>query len=282
VKTATATAGADFLPLDTTAEVETPEHVRFQHHLAGPVRRTAAYLLDALVRGVILLAVGMVLAILGTVGEESLSGFSMGAMLLVYFLLDWFYFVLFETIWSGRTPGKRALGIRVVKEGGHSLQTVDALLRNLLRAADFLPLGYALGVAVMGRDPKFRRLGDMVAGTVVVVEDRSQIGAPLQIQPTPTAEELGALPPRPPLSPDEIETLELFLRRRGTLAPVREIELAELVAPTLAKRMGARYKDPSRFLALVYYKARGGQPKAHAKPAWGQPYRQEDAGEVRA
>jgi uncharacterized RDD family membrane protein YckC len=243
-------------PLDTTAEVETPEHVRFRHHLAGPARRSAAYLVDTLARAAIGGAIAFVLVLLGVLGEASLSGFSTGVLLVVYFALEWFYFVVFEALWSGRTPGKRALGIRVVKEGGWSLHAGDALLRNLLRAADFLPGLYALGILVMGFDRKFRRLGDLVAGTVVVIEDRATVGAPLVISPAPTAAELEQLPARPPLSADELEVIEAFLRR-GTLSALREIELAEIVAPTLAARMGVSFRDPVRFLALLHERARG-------------------------
>ncbi len=241
--------------LDTTAQVETPEHIRFDYPLAGPMRRTVAYLIDLLIRLGVLLLVYVVMLLVDV--ATGLDGMSLGAITVFYFVLDWFYYVLFETLWSGRSPGKRALELRVVGQDGRSLTVLDSVLRNLLRAADFLPAGYAVGLVVMGVDPMFRRFGDLVAGTVVVIEEPGRISERLHLHPPPTPEEYAGLPARPDISRDELDAIELFLRRRGTLAPLREAELAELIAPVLAKRMQARYRDPVRFLGLVYARALG-------------------------
>lgn len=241
--------------IDTTAQIETPEHIRFHYQLAGPTRRALAYLIDLAIRVALMFAVVLVMALVNV--ASGLDGISVGALYVFYFLLDWFYYVLFETIWSGRSPGKRALHLRVVGQDGHSLTVLDSVLRNLLRAADFMPFGYAVGVVVMSRDPLFRRFGDMVAGTVVVFEQPGRLGERLQLSPPPTAAELEGLPTRPDVSRQELEAIELFLRRRGTLAPLRERELAELLAPQLAARLGASYRDPARFLGLVYARALG-------------------------
>lgn len=242
-------------PLDTVLEIETPEHVRFRYQLAGPARRVTAYLIDITIRAAIILFMTIVFAVGGV---HALDGASMGVWLLVLFAVEWGYYVFFESLWSGRTPGKRALRLRVVREGGYPIGFLDTVLRNLLRAADFLPSFYALGATVIGLDPRFRRLGDMVAGTIVIVEDRASIGAPIQVSPLPTAEEFAALPARPPLDAADIAALGIFLRRLGTLHPERESELAEIVAPVYARRIGgAHYRDPTRFLALLYLRATG-------------------------
>jgi uncharacterized RDD family membrane protein YckC len=243
------------IALDTTAQVETPEHIRFDYPLAGPVRRTAAYLIDLLIRLGVLLVIGIVMLLVDV--ATGLDGVSMGALMIFYFALDWFYYVLFETLWSGRSPGKRALRLRVVGQDGRSLTVLDSVLRNLLRAADFLPFGYAVGLVIMGVDPMFRRFGDLVAGTVVVIEEPGRISERLHLHPPPTLEEYAGLPAKPEVSREELEAIELFLRRRGTLAPMREVELAEMIAPLLARRMQARYRDPVRFLGLVYARALG-------------------------
>jgi uncharacterized RDD family membrane protein YckC len=234
--------------LDNTAEVETPEHVRFRYRVAGPVRRMLAYLIDFLIRAGVLLVLGMIVAIaLG--GSEAV----MGVMLVCAFILEWGYYVFFETISDGRSPGKRALSLRVVKEGGFPIGFIDSVLRNLLRGADFLPFGYLVGLFAMGADSRFRRLGDRVAGTMVVVEERSRVAPPLTIAPAPTAAELDVFPQRPPLSAWERETLELYLRRADLTAARRE-ELAQTIAPALAQRMGITFKDPVRFLALLHHR----------------------------
>jgi uncharacterized RDD family membrane protein YckC len=249
------TTGATASPLDTTADVETPEHVRFSYQLAGPSRRALAYLIDGVVRLAIALFVAIVGSLAGAFDAEGIGGMSTGLMLVMLFFLEWGYFTVFETLWNGRSPGKKAVHIRVVREGGHPLSFVDSVLRNLLRAADFLPVGYAIGLLVMGRDGRFRRLGDLVAGTMVVTEQRHGYAAPFNIHPPPTPQELAALPARLPLSRDDLDAIELFLRRLGTLAPLREVELADMVAPIYAQRLGVRYQDPTRFLAILHHRA---------------------------
>jgi uncharacterized RDD family membrane protein YckC len=250
--------------LDTTAEVETPERVRFRYRLAGPTRRAAAYLIDLLIRLGLLIVLGLVVRLAFGLGDGADQA-SSGVILVILFALEWGYYVVFESVWSGRTPGKRALGIRVMKEGGYPLGFVDSVLRNLLRAADFLPAGYATALLVMIADARFRRLGDRVAGTMVVMEERATVPAPLALSPPPTAAELEPYPQRPRLTAWEREGLELFLRRTD-LGPARRQELAEMIAPGLAKRLGVPVTDPARFLALVHLRtqaaARAPEPRA--------------------
>lgn len=241
-------------PLDTTADVETPEHVRFRYRVAGPARRAGAYAIDTLVR----LAIAVPFFIVGAFGGLMTDGgFGMGFLFVVMFVLEWGYFVFSETLMGGQTLGKRALGLRVVKQGGFPLRFGDSVLRNLLRAADLLPGAYAIGVVVMGTDRYFRRLGDMVAGTLVVSEARSKMGDPVQISPPPMDKELKRIPQRPPVTPGEVDAIELLLRRVGQLSTAREEELAEMIAPSIARRMHVRYRNPVRFLALVYHRATG-------------------------
>ncbi len=256
--------------LDTTAEVETPERVRFRYRLAGPTRRAAAYLIDLLIRLALLVVLGMLVQLAFGIVDGAGQA-SQGVILVILFVLEWGYYVAFETAWSGRTPGKRALGIRVMKEGGYPLGFVDSVLRNLLRAADFLPFAYATAALVMGADSRFRRLGDRVAGTMVVTEERSAVPAPLALSPPPTAAELEPYPQRPRLTAWERESLELFLRRTD-LGPARRQELAEMIAPGLARggwawpAQSRGTVDPARFLALVHLRsqaaARAPEPRA--------------------
>lgn len=255
-------------PLDTTADVETPEHVRFRYRTAGPARRAAAYLVDLMVRAVIISVFGF-LALIGgaSLGEEGIGGVGIGLLLTLYFLVEWFYYVVSETLMGGRSLGKRALRLRVVKQSGVPLSFSDSLLRNLLRGADLLPNFYLVGMIVMGRDRYFRRLGDMVAGTLVVSEESSRVREPLMIHPPPTAKELSRIPARPGLSADEVEALELFVGRFGQLSPARQEELADLVAPTLADRLGLRYRSAARFLGLLYFReTRGVLPEESQPP----------------
>jgi len=242
--------------LDNTAEVDTPESVRFRYQVAGPVRRGLAYIVDLAIRAV-------ALAILWTATSLALGTakrFSTGIMLLALFLFEWGYYVFFETTGGGRTPGKRAFSLRMVKEGGFPAGFMDSVLRNLLRGADFLPVGYVLGVLVMASDARFRRLGDRVAGTLVVIEARAALAAPLVLSPPISPDEIAGVSGRPRLTVQERETLELFLRRADLTAARRE-ELAATIAPVLVERMGGNltYRDPVRFLALVHDRATSGR-----------------------
>ena len=241
--------------LDTTAEVETPEHVVFRFQVAGPARRMVAYVVDLLVRALIalVLLIPLFLSVLGT--ETELMGAELGIFLVALFLLEWGYYVFFETLMGGRSLGKLALGLRVVRQDGRPLSIGDSLLRNLLRAADFLPMGYALGVLIMGFDPIFRRLGDWVAGTMVVSESRRAQLSKVEVEPAPSVDELATLPARVDLRGPELDAIELFLRRQSAISVARRKELADLIAPAYAQRLDVDYDDPVRFLSLLYYQA---------------------------
>ncbi len=245
------------MQLDNTVEVETPEHVRFHFHAAGPTRRAWAYLLDLLVRAGILLIVEIVLVM--ATGQHLTFGKSVmsSGTLLSLFLIEWGYFVAFEGGWNGTTPGKRALKLRVVKVGGYPLSFMDAVLRNLLRTADFLPVGYLLGLIAMSWDGRFARLGDRAAGTMVVIEDPVRVAPSITLEPPATAAESAAFPHRVALPLPEREAVELLLRRRD-LSPARRSELAEILAPIVERRLGVKSGDPVRFLALVHHFAVGG------------------------
>jgi uncharacterized RDD family membrane protein YckC len=251
--------GGKPVALDNTTEVETPEHVRFRYRVAGPVRRMLAYLLDLLIRIAVLLVLWVIITIAFAATREAIQGF----VLLTLFVMEWGYYVFFETTGDGRSPGKRVLSLRVVKEGGYPIGFIDSVLRNLLRSADFLPLGYVLGLMSMAADTRFRRLGDRVAGTMVVVEERGLVAAPLALHPPLAEGELDGFPQRPPLSAWERETLELFLRR-ADLTNARRDELAQTIATPLAQRMGigSPAKNPARFLALLHHRAAAtGRPR---------------------
>lgn len=244
-------------PLDTSAEVETPEHVRFHHQLAGPTRRAIAWLIDFLIRGLLMMFLVVIASIAGLAAGTDFKGVTAGILYFTYFVIEWGYYLFWESIWSGRTPGKRLMSLRVITDSGRPLSFIDSFLRNLVRGADWLPFGYALGLVVMGRDRRFRRLGDLAAGTIVVAEERHAVSDPLYIHPAPTPRELAALPQRVPLTGDELEAIELFLRRAPKLHPARAEELADLVAPVFARRLGLRVRgEAKRFLELLYYRSR--------------------------
>ncbi|MEM1033285.1 MAG: RDD family protein [Myxococcota bacterium] len=250
--------------LDTAADIETPEHVYFLRPVAGPSRRVGAYLIDACIRLAIMFVLGILALLTNLANLDDLGQASLGFLLVAFFVLEWGYFVFFEMVFGGRSPGKMASKLRVVTTDGRPLSFFDSVLRNLLRAADIMPTAYGVGLLVMARDRRFRRLGDLVAGTMVVHEGSGEIAMPLVIHPPPTPQELAPLPSRMPLGRADLDAIELFLRRAPTLNPARALELAEIVAPHYARRLGMKPQNPWRFLQLLYARARpdavGGGP----------------------
>lgn len=239
--------------LDTRTDIETPEHVVLSYHLAGPIRRGLAWGIDTVIRFAVMVVFGLVASIGSSRSGSGLGGFKSGLMLVVAFLLEWIYFVACDVIMSGRSPGKRALQLRVVSAQGLPVSLGDSLLRNLLRTADFLPFGYVLGAVCMMLDGRFRRLGDLVAGTLVIYEPRVAYKAPPQLSPPPSKAEQDWLPPHVELSASEREAIELFMLRVAELPPARADELADILALPLAKRLRLKYSHPARFLGLVYH-----------------------------
>jgi len=198
-------------PIDTLRVFETPEGVDLALHLAGPVPRAAAFVLDLLIR------IALYLALTPLLG---LAGVGSGLMLLALFLLEWFYPVWFE-VRRGATPGKQALGLLVVHDDGTPVGPSASLIRNLLRAVDFLPVLYGTGLITMLLDRDFRRLGDLAAGTLVIHAPPARI-----LHDIPTR------PPRPADRPLDLATQQAildFAERAPRLSPARRAELAEVL-----------------------------------------------------
>jgi uncharacterized RDD family membrane protein YckC len=229
--------------------------VRFRFRLAGPGQRAVAWGIDALIRMVLLLVFAVLLSPI--LLFRDVQGMGIGALLVIVFLLEWGYGVAFETLLSGRTPGKLVLSLRVVREDGAPGRFPDFLLRNLLRVADYLPGLFAVGLGCMLLDRKLRRVGDLVAGTIVVVEARGRVLGEVVVDPPVSDEERQALPPRVDLSVEEVGLLEEFLRRRPYLGAERTEELAWLLGPALRERTGIEAPTWERVLTLAYARATG-------------------------
>lgn len=201
--------------LDTTRAVPTPEGIELQLRLAGPVPRALAWACDLILRLLVLIAAAWVLGLLGR--------FGWGLLLIIAFLLEWLVPAAFEVWGDGATPGKRALGLVVLHDDGTPVDWPAALVRNLLRAVDFLPIGYGFGFASTMLSRDFKRLGDIAAGTVVAYRPRVAQEASIPRAP-PTA----AL--RPLTLAEQRAVLE-FAERLPTLTAERAREIAALAAP---------------------------------------------------
>jgi uncharacterized RDD family membrane protein YckC len=245
-------------PLDTAVAIETPEHIVFHYRVAGPVRRCLAYLLDLLIcygAFIFLVFLVVLIAVGGGFSDMSSMAKAMGGFLLVVlFAIQWVYFVVWDAL-RGRSPGKAAFNLRVVTTTGRPIGWRAAALRNLLRAADVLPTAYLVGVVAMALSSRFQRLGDLVAGTMVIIPEDARAAKPLELHPPAWPQELATLPDEVILDADERIAIEMFLRRRHSLGRAREHELASMIAGPIAQRLGFRHEDPARLLALVYDRA---------------------------
>ena len=203
--------------------IDTPEQVALELPVAGVGSRFLAIAVDTLVQAV---AAFLALLILGFGLPRLLrllpAAFNLGPVLgpalliLFFFGLYWGYFAFFEILWTGQTPGKRAAGIRVIKDTGSPIDASAALIRNLLRAIDLLPALYVAGLVTMILDRQSRRIGDFVAGTVVV---HDHVAESVTTAWSPTAAVAAAAPfaGNVTLSADEIVLIETFLERRISL-----------------------------------------------------------------
>lgn len=205
--------------LDTLQAVELADGVEIRLRVAGPLPRAGAYLIDFLIRVMLLLA-GVITCMFA--GWALGGKVAQGLMLLAWFLLDWLYPVVFEAGRRGATPGKRLMGLRVVQDSGSPVTVGQAVVRNFLRFIDSMPLfTYAFGMASCLASRRFQRLGDLAAGTVVVY-DR----APSQPM-IPNLESVNPLPLPISLSADETRALALFSERAGLWSPGRRMEIAD-------------------------------------------------------
>jgi uncharacterized RDD family membrane protein YckC len=214
--------------------IETPEQTSIEFPLAGIGSRFLAVAIDTLIQWVVFAVLGLILVAVGFsigagFGQSSSGGVWIVAILVfVFFLMVYGYYILFESIWNGQTPGKRITHIRVIKDSGQPITAIDAVGRNLLRIVDQLPIFYGVGVLCAWISPQSKRLGDYVAGTVVVHEKPFETVAPRwDAQPAAIATyQYGANR----LSPEEIALVEAFLSRRSALdAAVRYDTAAGIV-----------------------------------------------------
>jgi uncharacterized membrane protein SpoIIM required for sporulation/uncharacterized RDD family membrane protein YckC len=225
--------------LQERVEVETPELVVLSYDIAGVGSRVAAAVIDLLIVvlcsfALSLFAARMVEGLPSYANVERTTGWALAVVALAQFVALWAYYVLFEALADGRTPGKRIMHLRVVRDGGLSITFGASAVRNLLRLLDLQPgIAGATGIISMILNREGKRLGDIIAGTLVV---REQVLAPLA-NATPVAAAPAAARAQAELTDAEFDVLDRFAERRAALDPARRAQFAAQLAQRFASAL---------------------------------------------
>ncbi len=250
------------MPLEAEYRLETPENVEVHFELAGPGSRFCAMVIDSLLAWLIIFVLVLLAVLLGAgdavdstlsaVNREGPASWAMAVIIVVIYLVFTGYYIFFETVWHGQSPGKRSLNIRAIREDGTPMHLLEILIRNLLRVVDGLPVAYGLGGAVALFHPASKRLGDVAAGTIVVKEGEYDYRAEAdrkKIIPTTVATPLpGAAASNPELTAQERLLIDKFMQRRHELLPEARYQLSEKLAIPLFEKHGGHYSHPEDYL----------------------------------
>ena len=234
--------------------IETPEQIQVVFSVAGVGSRFLAFLFDTLIQAIFFLVfyIAGIVLLAGT--AEWWRGWELwvaAGFILIGFSVYVGYFAFFEIMWNGQTPGKRHFEIRVILDDGRPVPASGAITRNLLRLVDQLPFGYVVGIVCMLLNEKSKRLGDYVAGTVVVHE-QSVEPIPLPVHPSDRPSSAAR---NVQLTPKEASVLETFISRAESLDPLLRANTAQELAARISARAGTPLpsgQDPEEYLRSIF------------------------------
>jgi uncharacterized RDD family membrane protein YckC len=239
--------------------IDTPEQTVLEYPIAGLGSRFLALLTDTLIQMVLALFVIIVGSLIG-VGLRIFGGlgpqWTLAIIVILIFLLNSGYFALFEIFWNGQTPGKRMAQLRVIKDDGRPIGAYEAIVRNALRLVDMLPTMYGIGLICIFLSKQSKRLGDFVAGTVVVHEKTLEGVRPYM--ETKIDETLPAIDTSK-VALDEVQLIETFLNRRDSLEPTVRTTMAAQISNRLAGKMDVEvsgWPRTEKFLEAVLEQCR--------------------------
>ena len=168
--------------LDENLNIETPENIVFAYQIAGIGSRFLAAVVDTLVIFVLQIVLFLALAVTFTLNYDSIldavdggDTWKLAVISIALFIVYWGYYIFFEIYWNGQSPGKRRMKLRVIRTDGTPITLTEAVIRNIIRLVDFLPVNYAVGVVTMLLNQQSRRLGDLAAGTLVIHDPQEEI-----------------------------------------------------------------------------------------------------------
>ena len=233
--------------------IETPEQTVLEFPLAGIGSRSLALAIDTLLQIAVLIVLGLIAGIISYEGVLPRLGkqYVYAILIFIGFLSQFGYFAFFEAIWNGRTPGKKWIHLRVIMDSGRPLGAQGAILRNLMRIVDSLPSIYAVGIITSLISPQNKRVGDYLAGTVVIQEKSIQADRSLW-DATPTT--LLATSRFPKLNAAELQLVEAYLDRRSSLQDEVRRSMARQIADRMTRGSSATHEtiqDPEKFLEAL-------------------------------
>ena len=227
-------------PFDSVAPfdkhtIETPEQLLLDFPIAGVGSRFLAIAIDTLIQASATIVLFIVAIVLGATfpRTRNMAVWVLAIFGAFLFAISFGYFAVFEILWNGQTPGKRKIGLRVMKDSGRPLTVAESIGRNLFRIVDQLPALYALGIVVALLNARNKRLGDLLVGSVVVRETSQSAAKPVwqMQQSSMAASPSGAFGPPP--SPDQLAIIDAFLNRRSDL----DVEVRSRTAWQILKRL---------------------------------------------
>ncbi len=230
-------------PLSRKITVVTPENITVSYQAAGFASRFLAFLIDALIQVLGVLFITFLVQRIGAIPFTSAAG-TVGVFVIIFF-----YGLIFECVWNGRTPGKRLLGLRVMRDGGYPINFTSSAIRNILKIiADFgifpipgvpLVLFGVPGLLTIFFSSEYKRIGDYAAGTIVVVDEGvTPFGEGRKSEMSPTVQfYLPYVRNLDRLTPEEYRVLRRFVARRGELELSVQAALSEKIARRLLPKL---------------------------------------------
>lgn len=226
--------------IDSHIRVLTPENIGFEYRVASPFERLTAFFVDCLLMGIGTAIVGGI--VVATFGLAGLIETGAGIVAIISFVVTWFYGGVCETYLNGQTPGKRAVGLRVVRTDGSPINAGQAVLRNFLRVADGMPAlygvipTYLIGLVATSMNPRYQRLGDLACRTMVIAEDRTRAARFNQINDVMLSPIENLLPRDALPSRSLARAISQYVDRRRYFGPARRAEIAKHIGQVFAEQ----------------------------------------------
>ena len=235
--------------MERSVVVRTPESIAFHYELAGLGSRFLAILVDLVIQSVLMvgLIIGFVYASAGInrflgsmhIKAAQIDSFITASVILAVFVVYFGYFIAFEALWNGQTPGKRVIGIRVVRDGGYPIGFSESVIRNLIRVLEAALFFYALSAVSAVVSAQNKRLGDLAAGTIVVRDRAFEVTDPKRwLEGDSDPQPAMGIGGTAALTPEEVELVDRYIARRAQLQPDVARSLAQRVATALRPKLG--------------------------------------------